>query len=101
MLSWTLPALKDPTKRLRRQAIEKIFAHSNAAMQQRSSIYNMQRFSKLKSKKKKVSYPFRVWPKDMERHFTKDIQMTKKHLKRCSASLAIRKNHSELLIHTY
>ena len=68
--------------------LEKIFANE-ATHKGLISKYTNSTYSSISKQNKE---PNKKWVDDLNRHFFKeDIQMAKKHMKRCSSSLTIRK----------
>ena len=81
----TFCSATDP-KKMKRQPQKKIFTNH---IQQELVPRIHEEHSELNSKT--TNNPVRKWAKDMERHFPEEgVQMADKHMKPCSASLAIR-----------
>ena len=81
---------KETTNKVKRQPSEweKIITKETTNKEFISKIYKQL----IQLNARKTNNPIKEWEKDLNRHFSKeDIQMAKKHMKRCSTLLFIRK----------
>ena len=80
--------MKETISKVKRQPSEweKMIANETTDKELISKIYKQL----MQLNTRKMNNPVKKWAKELNRHFSKDIQMANKHVKRCSASLMIR-----------
>ena len=91
---------KETVNKTKRQPTkwEKIFANDISDKELVSKIYK----ELIKLNTQETNNPITKWAKDMNRNFTKgDIDMANKHMRKCSASLAIRKIQIKTTMRSY
>ena len=82
---------KETINKVKRQPSEweKIIANETTDKGLISKIYQQL----IQGNTRKTNSPIQRWEKDLNRYFSKDIQIANKHMKRCSTSFIIREIH--------